>query len=62
MNSSRMSMSTTSGQPRPSIAERAKNLIGNITNSNGPKVAALFPGGKMPLSPFIGNRNLLAQQ
>ena len=55
VSNSRMSMSMSmSGAPRPSIAERAKSIIGA-----GPKLGQLFPGGKIPFAPFLGNRNLL---
>jgi len=53
VSNSRMSMSM-SGTARPSIAERAKSIIGG-----GPKLGQLFPGGKIPFAPFMGNRNLL---
>ncbi len=55
MNESMISNSRMS--TRQSITERAKSLIGG-----GPKVGQMFPGGKIPFAPFLGNKNLLTMK
>lgn len=34
----------------------------SILGNNGPKAANLFLGGKLPLTPFVGNKNLLSHK
>ncbi|TNV83895.1 hypothetical protein FGO68_gene4171 [Halteria grandinella] len=55
MNDSRASMASQSRpSARASIALKARQLL-----SGAPKASQLFPGGKVPFTPYTGNKNLL---